>query len=232
MTQSLSQNELDRLINYSRNLNLAHNSNLDDKKDLYHSLPLCVTDAVFSINAKYESTLKVVERLAKYAGYPFVLEDEGDEPTLEAFLTYFDVLGSERMAREVFQNRQRTSTSGGILKAEAVERFARTLSQNGINQRQDVVNADHHALKEAIISIPGQRSGISLRYFYMLLGDYDYVKPDRHIMNFVSAAIGRTLDVAQCHEAIVATAQALQGDFPHITPRSLDGRIWNYQRSQ
>jgi hypothetical protein len=231
MSLPLSQAELDELVIYSRRyLSLEPQPQIDED-DLYHNLPLCITDAVFSINAKYQSTLQVTKRLASYAQYPYLLNEGGEEPTIENFLLYFDTLGAERMAQEVFQNRQRTSTSNGILKAEAVERFARALYRNGVNQRQDVSTSDHHAIKEAIIEIPGQRSGISLRYFYMLLGDYSYVKPDRHIMNFVMAAIGRNLDVATCHDAIVATCERLKPEFSHLNPRTLDARIWTYQRT-
>lgn len=238
MSHPLSQDESDQLIAYSR-VNLKHLLGFQNELDndsLYHNLPLCVTDAVFSINAKYESTLRVTKRLSEYAHYPYLLKEGGeeptlDEPTLEEFLLLFDVLGTERMAKEVFQNRQRTSTNNGILKAEAVERFSRALYANGVNQRTDVATADAHTIKAAITEIPGQRSGISLRYFYMLVGDYSHVKPDRHIMNFVNAAIGRNLDVATCHDAIVATCERLQSDFPHLTPRTLDARIWNYQRT-
>lgn len=233
MSHPLTQDELEQLVVYSR-FNLKHLLDFQkelDEESLYQNLPLCITDAVFSINAKYESTLRVTKRLAEYAQYPYLLKEGGEEPTIKEFLVYLDTLGVERMAQEVFQNRQRTSTSNGILKAEAVERFARALYANGVNQRQDVANADAHAIKTAIIDIPGQRSGISLRYFYMLLGDYSYVKPDRHIMNFVTAAIGRNLDVATCHDAIVATCEQLQTEFSHLNPRTLDARIWNYQRN-
>lgn len=231
MSHALTQDELKQLVTYScRYLSLEPQPQIDED-DLYQNLPLCITDAVFSINAKYQSTLQVTKRLATYAKYPYLLKQGGEEPTVKEFLVYFDTLGVERMAQEVFQNRQRTSTSNGILKAEAVERFARVLVAHGVNQRKDVANADAHAIKADITEIPGQRSGISLRYFYMLVGDYSQVKPDRHIMNFVIAAIGRTLDVATCHDAIVALCEQLQSRYSHLKPRTLDARIWTYQRT-
>lgn len=38
------------------------------EQELYHSLPLAILDAVFSINAKYTSTAAVVKRYADYKG--------------------------------------------------------------------------------------------------------------------------------------------------------------------
>jgi hypothetical protein len=70
------------------------------------------------------------------------------------------------MADEVFQNRQRTSTRNGILKADAVFRVSNLLHHHQVEYLQDV----HQILGEprfeaAFQAIPGQTSGISLRYF-------------------------------------------------------------------
>lgn len=44
-----------------------------------------------------------------------------------------------------------------------------------------------------ITQIPCQRSGISLRYLYMLAGSEEFIKPDRMINRFVYEATGKLL---------------------------------------
>lgn len=63
-----------------------------------------------------------------------------------------------------------------MLKAEAVVRFSEILSQSETNYLQDIekILGDPN-FESAITKIPGQRSGLSLRYFYMLAGAENYV---------------------------------------------------------
>jgi hypothetical protein len=230
----LTPQESEQLLAHARTvLSLNENEEID-KEPLYHSLPLCVVDAVFSINAKYPTTQNVVNRYATYTKSPMWVGEVGDEAPLTDLVTLCNTLGAERMADEVFQNRQRTSTKNGILKAEAVARFAAALVAHGITRRSDIAaltDEQAHALKAAITDIPGPRSGISLRYFWMKTGDYSHVKPDRMLMRFVSNAIGRTVAVPVCATAITTLATHLQADYPHLNPRTLDARIWHYQRT-
>jgi hypothetical protein len=72
---------------------------------------------------------------------------------------------------EVFRNRQRTSSRSGILKAEAVYRFAGALVVCGIDTISDAADAERMTGASKIIeTIPGQGSGISFTYFCMLAG--------------------------------------------------------------
>ena len=87
------------------------------------SLVISVIDSVFSISVKYESTIKVVQRFAKYVG----INIEKDEYTLEEFLDRFNDYSYEKLANEVFVNRQRTSSRNGILKAKAVVHYINIL---------------------------------------------------------------------------------------------------------
>ena len=79
-------------------------------------------------------------------------------------------------------------------------------------------------------SIPGQTSGISLRYFYMLAGSDDYVKPDRMVDRFLLSVLNKKLSVEEMHQAIVGAVKILADDYPNLTPRLLDNLIWEYQR--
>jgi len=84
--------------------------------------------------------------------------------------------------------------------------------------------------EQEITRIPGQSSGLSTRYFYMLAGDENFIKPDRMIRRFIQAAIGRDLNMDECQELLIAAHAELVRDYPLLTPRSLDHEIWLYQR--
>jgi antitoxin (DNA-binding transcriptional repressor) of toxin-antitoxin stability system len=201
----------------------------------YHSLPLCVIDAVFSIGVRYEAVEKTVQRFCTRFGLQRIsnprFSDAGKQLSVEQFLTLCDEYGVERMANEIYQNRQRTSSRNGILKAEASLRYAQVLRQFNVNYLQDAVKIiGNPDFETAISAIPGQASGISTRYFYMLVGSDDYIKPDRMIMRFINDALQLSLSIQDSHKVIVAGAEQLKLRYPNLTPRLLDYAIWNYQR--
>lgn len=215
------------------------NLNVDilDADGYYTHLSLCVIDTVFSIGARYQSTDLTVKRYCQYFGLERLSYQRYPEPAMQQpisqFLDVFDRLGVERMASEVFQNRQRTSTRNGILKADAIWRVGRVLQNFRVEFLQDVERVlGDRAFEEQFQAIPGQASGISLRYFYMLVGSEDFIKPDRMVARFIWAATQRQMTVDQIHHVIVGAAKVLSADYPSLTPRRLDHMIWNYQRSQ
>lgn len=201
----------------------------------YTHLPLCLVDAVYSIGVNYASTRKVVERTAAFfdVSPTNVRRSQHDQLSISQLLGAYDKHGVDGMLTTVFQNRQRTSVRNGILKAEAVLRFAQAVqAHNGeFIEDVDALVADA-AFAQAVKLIPGQRSGISLRYFFMLAGNDEYVKPDRMIERFILAAVGRKLNATQMHDVVVRAATDLQAGYPKLTPRLLDNAIWAYQRQQ
>jgi hypothetical protein len=196
----------------------------------YRSLSLCVIDAVFSIGVRYEGVKNVVARYREHArmGVP----NGRDSEPLTALITRMNENGPEWFAENVFRNRQRTSTRSGILKSDAVLRFARVLAAHGVSHRDVLSLADLEAIENAVRRIPGQRSGISFQYFLMLAGDDDLIKPDRMIQRFLTSAIGRFVRVDDCRQLIIGALSFLRPDHPHLTPRLLDWLIWNHQRAQ
>ena len=80
----------------------------------YVHVPLAVLDAVFSINTKYKAAQNVVARYRAYAEV-----DDNQEHSITTFLQLASNFGPDDFAGQVLKNRQRTSTRGGILKAEA-----------------------------------------------------------------------------------------------------------------
>ncbi|MEO8396064.1 MAG: hypothetical protein ABI700_23930 [Chloroflexota bacterium] len=202
----------------------------------YANLPLCVIDAVFSIGVNYKSTENTINRFCNHFGISkLIAEGVENQPefSIADFIQLYEENSIEFMTRQIYRNSQRTSTRNGILKAEAALRVAETLAKFDVNYTPDVakvINAP--AFEVAFRQIPGQRSGISLRYFYMLAGSEENIKPDRMIMRFIQTAVGRRANVDECHLLLVETCRRLSVDYPELTPRALDHQIWQFQRIQ
>lgn len=204
----------------------------------YGHLACCVMDAVHSISVKYEATRQIPIRYCETYGLkrlrPFgtgLPEPQAQEP-LSILVARIEALGPERFASEVVNNRHRTSPKNGILKTDAVLRFARCLTQQGIETFQDLASfRKNPELEAAIQTIPGQKSGISWRYFWMLAGDEQGVKPDRMILGFLNTFTNRTWPPDQAVEIIrqLCAHPSLAGY--RLNPRRLDHAIWNWQRN-
>ena len=159
----------------------------------YSCLPLCVVDAVFSIGVNYRSTRKVVSNWCGCQNPPWLLLRKRGAPehTITEFVALLRAHYAEFLVT-VFRNRQRTSSRGGILKAEAVALFSEALQEHGIDTLMDTRDGVRNSKVELDIrKIPGQGSGISFEYFLMLAGSDAYVKADRMICRFVARALGQ-----------------------------------------
>ena len=80
--------------------------------------------------------------------------------------------------------------------------------------------------------IPGQGSGISLNYFYMLTGHENKIKHDRMVVRFLETCLGRSIDPAEGPRLLIQSCELLKAHYPELTPRSLDHEIWKFQRQQ
>ena len=153
-----------------KNLNLT--SAVLSQSYYYDSLPMCVIDAVFSIGVKYASTQNAVASYCQHFGlreYNPARDNNGDTHTVTQLIKNLEELGAEESATVLFYNHQRTSSRNGILKAEAVLRFAKVLQKYGVEQLQDMKCSTLPAeAEQEIKQIPGQKSGLALHYFYML----------------------------------------------------------------
>lgn len=204
----------------------------------YAGLDLCVLDSVFSLGIRYNTVRHVVRRYSEYYGVPrfrthgTAAPPRGQQPSVAVLADRIGALGPHRFAEEVVGNRCRTSTRNGILKAEAAARFARTLADHGVTHFQDVAEgmADE-GLRSALQAIPGQSSGLSVDYLWMLAGDDDGVKADRMVVRFATRALGAPVSAREAAEHVRAAAYALQDEVRALTPRMLDYLIWQTERS-
>jgi hypothetical protein len=225
--------DIDALAKHCRrSLDLA-GAKLPDEY-FYDSLSLCVIDAVYSIGVRYESVTNVVARYRQFAGLNAVRRrDYADEPeSLRDLVSRIEEIGVAPFAENILRNRQRTAPTSGILKAEAVLRFSRVLIEHEVVFLKDLQAADIRTIEEESLRIPGQGSGIAFKYFLMLAGNDNFIKPDRMIQRFLSSALNRTVEIAECQELVAGTVAILRETHSHITPRSLDYLIWNFQRDQ
>ena len=85
--------------------------------------------------------------------------------------------------------------------------------------------------ENSIKAVPGQKSGKSLNYFYMLAGDENFIKPDRMIIRFVEQCIGKSVNMDSATSLVIDAFNILLHDFTDITLRMLDHEIWKYQRN-
>ncbi len=219
-----------------KNLDLSH-ATLSEEY-FYNSLPCCVIDAVYSIGVTYTATRNVVKRYCDYFNLRKIRADMTALPAIEAqesitdFCNAYTNRGTSFFTDTVFMNRQRTSTVRGILKAEAVYDFCRVLQNHGVNYFQDVPKALSDATFESEIKmISGQKSGISLKYFFMLAGSDDMVKPDRMIIRFLERTLERRVGLEEAQLFIQKTSEVLAQTYPSLNPRLLDHCVWNFQRN-
>lgn len=198
----------------------------------YDSLPQCVIDAVFSIGVRYTSTTNVVKSYCAY--YALRIHNEchdqkGDKHTISQLIDHITSTGVEKSADVIFHNHQRTSTRNGILKAEAVLRFARVLQKYGVETLADMSAKGLPLQAEVeIMRIPGQKSGLSLRYLYMLSGDDSQSKPDRHVLRFLKKHTGHDYSIQEAQDSLTEAVKILRGKYPQLSVRLLDYSIWNY----
>ena len=203
----------------------------------YAHVGLSVADAVYSIGVNYGGVGKVVDRLIARFELPHAYTpphiSRSEQQSVSEFLKALRGFSSDELAESVFDNRQWTSTGGSrrIRKAEAVVRFAEVLVKHGVAQTQDVPHLGMDVdFDRDIRAIPGQGSGLSLKYFFMLSGDEDLVKPDRMIHRFLTRVLGRSIASDEAVEVIRSAASSLKDSHPILTPRRLDHAIWNEER--
>lgn len=198
----------------------------------YASLPLCVIDAVFSIGVKYACVQNTVQRYCQYfhlTEYDPERDLSENTHTISELIRNIKSIGIKQCADSIFQNRQRTSSRNGILKVDAVLRFATVLQRYGVetfaNLRDNKLTSEaEHEIK----SIPGQSSGLALQYFYMLSGEDRLSKPDRHVLKFLEQCTGYKHSATAAQELLSQAVELLKPKHPNLTVRLLDYTIWDY----
>lgn len=240
---------LERFIRYT-DVHIGHQKMLKTPDMQYYScLPLCAFDAIFSIRADYEHHVSpLIDRFCAALNLNRAAADPNEIPgteqtTVSAFVRLLQAnygliedAGTVRngaiLATKI-GNHQRTSTRGGILKADAFLRYLDVFRQFNIETFQDLngTSETRFAIDQALRQIPGQN--VAVDYFFMLAGENDMVKVDTHLRRYVQAAVEADLS----NERIIKLFQEAAGHyrahgFPTMTPRHLDHIVWSWQRNQ
>lgn len=203
-------------------------------------LSLCVLDATYSINLDYDSVVvPLVHRYAEYARLSSVLlsgqvasesvSPRPDEQTLSEFLASVNDIPDDVFAGDILRSRTRTSTRNGVLKSTAAKHIAETLIDAGVERLEDVprILSDLEqatALELNLSHIKGAgTAGIRTSYLWMLAGDDDHVKPDRHVLRWLTDVTRRPVSVLSARHLLVAVAHTLG-----CSAWSIDHAIWTY----
>lgn len=205
----------------------------------YSCLPLCALDAVFSIGVRYTSVSNTVDRFCESSGIIRSAQPSNRIPPIDGQLTVSQVeeklkgITPEGLAARI-GNRQRTSSRNGILKTAAFTQWLDILSLHEIQTYQDFHRKFNDCnLERDLRAVRGQGSGIAVNYFYMLAGNTNDVKVDRHITAFSCAATGvENLSPSTIKDLFKAAVKELKKDYPCLTVRHLDHIVWEYQRTK
>jgi len=141
------------------------------------SLSACVLDAVWSVGTDHDRVVvPLVRRVLEPAAAGPLLADaasSADSHPLPRLLTRFP---DEQALEAAAQNKQRTSTRGGVTKADAALRYARTLVGHGVLGVEDLPRlladpASWSRLDRALSRVPGEgQNGARRSYFWALCG--------------------------------------------------------------
>lgn len=192
----------------------------------YTSLALATIDSLWSIGVRYAGVRNVV---ARYRAYRSRDGADAENDTPADLANVIDGAGGPETFAEIVENRQRTSSRGGILKAEAVKLAAGILIDAGMSSPAEVSSATPARLAEVRshwTAIPGQGSGLSWDYFLMLSGRQG-VKADRMIRRFIADAVKRgeqEISQVNAHQLVSDAAGHLG-----VSLSQLDFAIWRYQ---
>jgi hypothetical protein len=192
----------------------------------YESLALALIDAVWSIGVRYAGVLNVLER---YRAARRREDADPDRDTPQDLATFINRVGGPEAFAGVVQNRQRTWSRSGILKAEAVMLAAELLAAAGLETPRDLAAPTPEylaALRDRWTALPGQGSGLSWDYFLMLTG-LQGVKADRMVRRFVAEALGvdeQAMSQREAHALVTEAATRLG-----VEVSQLDYAIWLHQ---
>lgn len=234
--------EYERFENLLSRFIQACNERLDfgiEDMHYYSCLPLCALDAIFSIGVHYSGTSRTIDDfcrefdIPRAAPKPFQVPSRSSQTTVGQVLEKLKDVTPAMLANRI-SNLQRTSTKGGILKAEAFMLWLDILELYEIQTYQDFhKKGEKGNLEQDLRAVRGQGSGISTNYFYMLAGNTNDVKVDRHIMAFTLSATGEDkLSPSVVKDLFTAAVKEFQSNRPGLTVRHLDHIVWEYQRSR
>ena len=199
----------------------------------YNCLGVSVLDATFSAQARYASVIHVMNDFCGHYGLTFEQADSLPERNAQITISQLLAVLKEVTPEELADVVHNHSKVGGRLKAALFLDCLRTLHEFEIETYQDFqAQFNNVELETALRSLRGMGEA-TINYLYMLAGNSNHVKVDRHIRAFTSTAINNnSLSAEQIEELFRYAANELSSDYPGMTARHLDHIVWVYQRNQ
>lgn len=207
------------------------NLNLEDYKGYdYSSISVCIIDCIYSLRAKYDTTLKVVDRYAEL----YMNGDRNNSgDTVSMLIQHIDEKGGpKKFEDEVLQNHQKLGGKSNIPKVNICYQLAKYLKYLNIDTLEDFQNFESPELLEAVIKAVKGIGDAGVNYLFMLAGDNNRCKPDRHIHQCIKDLFGYDISNEDCQVLFTETVNRLNKKYPNLTVRSLDEIIWRkYQKN-
>lgn len=201
------------------------------KEYSYSCIPLAIIDAVYSIRQSYAQAEKAVHNYCTHYGIAIYKGDNGGLHTVTELIKCIEAVGADNFAKDILHFENKTAGGNKILKSQAVYEWAKVLKSYGIETFEDFNNADKDRLETELLKIQGQGDTV-VKYFYMLCGNEDYCKPDKHILAFLEEFAGQPVDNATAQKMLTEATEELKADYPDMTVRLLDYNIWSYQKNK
>lgn len=199
----------------------------------YNSVALCALDATFSAQANYASVRNVISRFCTQ--YELDSETVAECPEDNVQITVSTLCNlmrevSPELLAVIVDNHQKVS---GRLKSALFLDCLQVFRDYEIDTYHDFqCQFDNPELEAALSGIRGIGPA-TLSYLYMLAGDSNDVKVDRHIRAFAAKATKNpNLSEDQIKALFRHAASVLSKDYPGMTPRHLDHIVWAYQRNR
>ena len=206
----------------------------------YAHLPLALVDAIYSIGVRYGQVEQAVQHFAHISKWTVHRPLNSSFPevsiqrSVSELLAAFDSLPSGQEYHTLFSNKGfvNPASSSPTRKANVVRDAALILQRRQIEVFQDLLCEDKIAgFEDEFKSLPGQSSGVALRYFKMLTGTENEIKPDRWIIRFLYETVGRRPTPDEAVKLICCAADELrQRGFQSVTPRLVDHLICSRQK--
>ena len=197
------------------------------------SLSFCVVDAVWSIGANYDNVAVPLVR-KKFAAKFGVTEPtvSASQPVPEDPLPLASLNDLTVDSLTNLMNRQRTSTRGGILKADAVLRHIAVFREHGVETMQDGLAlfsepGRFENVDKELRSIPGEGGfGIRRNYLWMTIGQDDLIKPDRMVLRWLGRQDVKA-DPAGARDIITAIVPLVSARLNRtVTAWEIDHALW------
>jgi len=202
------------------NLDFYSLNNWPPKEYNYKYVSLCAIDAVFSINTNYKTVKNIIKKI----------ENKQCIESLTDFNNWLNSQSTEDL-KQIFNSQK----IAGLTKINVLKDFINVLLEVGFLEKDDFVKfVNNNELDKKLTEIKGI-GNVTVSYFFMLSGDENTIKPDRHIKNFVyNADTGKKINEEEARNVLSEILPELQQKHNNyqLSLRSLDYLIWEYQRQK